>query len=65
VLLDLKRPHTVRDQDQLSKAVQMPFAGLCVQGYSVSVILRGIEIARDGAPVGRALGEFCRPPISR
>jgi dihydroorotase len=65
VLLDLKRPHTVRDQDQLSKAAQTPFAGLRVQGYPVSVILRGIEIARDGAPVGRALGEFCRPPISR
>ena len=61
VLVDMKRSTTIRNEDQLSKAAQTPFAGRVVQGAPVQVFLRGIEIAREGRPCAGPVGKFLRP----
>jgi dihydroorotase len=61
VLVDMNRSTTIRNEDQLSKAAQTPFAGRVVQGAPVQVFLRGIEIAREGRPCAGPVGKFLRP----
>lgn len=61
VLLDLGGRTLIRDEDQLSKAARTPFHGRTVRGAIRQVFLRGIEVARDGHPLGRPGGRFLRP----
>jgi dihydroorotase-like cyclic amidohydrolase len=61
VIVDPKKPMTIRDADQLSKAQNTPFAGLTVGATPVLTLLRGSVIMRDGKPMGSAAGRFLRP----
>jgi dihydroorotase len=58
LLIDMLRPYTVRDEDQLTKARYTPFHGLTVRGAPVSAWLRGTEIMREGHPTGAGRGVF-------
>lgn len=61
VLLDMDGVTTIRNEDQLSKAAQTPFAGRTVKGAAVHVYLRGMEIARAGRPCAAPIGIFVCP----
>ena len=61
VIVDPARPMTIRNDDQLSKARNVPFDGLIVSATPMLVCLRGAVIMRDGRPVGTATGRFARP----
>jgi dihydroorotase-like cyclic amidohydrolase len=61
VIVDPKRPMTIRNEDQLSKAQNTPFARLIVGATPVLTLLRGSVIMRDGKPIGSAGGRFLKP----
>jgi dihydroorotase len=61
VIVDPKRPMTIQNADQLSKARNTPFAGLTVGATPVLTLLRGGVIMREGKPMGSAAGRFLRP----
>jgi dihydroorotase-like cyclic amidohydrolase len=61
VIVDPKRPMTIRNEDQFSKAKNTPFAGLTVDATPVLTLLRGNVIMRDGKPMGSAAGRFLKP----
>jgi dihydroorotase len=58
VLIDPARPMVIRDEDQLSKALRSPFAGLEAPATPVRTILGGSTIMRNGKVEGRAEGRF-------
>jgi dihydroorotase len=61
VLIDPGRPFTIRDEDQQSKARNVPFAGLIVGATPVLACLRGTVIMREGRTVAPPIGRFLRP----
>ena len=61
VIVDPKKPMTIRNEDQLSKARNTPFAGHTVGSTPVLSLLRGNIIMRDGRPTGSAAGRFLKP----
>jgi dihydroorotase len=61
VIVDPKRPFTIRNEDQESKARQTPFAGWTAPASPVLAMLRGKIIMRDGKPVGQPAGRFVSP----
>ena len=61
VIVDPSRPMLIRNQDQLSRARNVPFDGMTVPGTPVLACLRGAVIMRDGRPVGSPIGRFVRP----
>jgi len=60
-IVDPKKSMTIRNEDQLSKARNTPFAGLAVGATPVLTLLRGSVIMRDGKPMGSAAGRFLKP----
>jgi dihydroorotase len=64
VVIDPRRPFTVRNADQLSKAAMTPFDGMAVPATPAMVFLRGTKIAQDGKLVdGRVKrGKFIARP---
>ena len=48
VVIDPRRPFTVRNADQLSKAAMTPFDGMTVPATPSMVFLRGMKVAQDG-----------------
>jgi dihydroorotase len=60
-IVDPARPMTIRSEDQLSKARNVPFDGLRVSATPVLACLRGTVVMRDGRPVGPPTGRFVRP----
>jgi dihydroorotase len=63
VIVDPSRPMTVRNQDQLSKARNVPFDGMTAPGTPVLACLRGTVIMRNGRPVGPPIGRFISPNV--
>jgi dihydroorotase len=63
VMVDPSRPLTIRNQDQLSKARNVPFDGITVPGTPALACLRGTVIMRDGRPVGPPMGRFVGPNV--
>ena len=61
VMVDPSRPMTIRNQDQLSKARNVPFDGITAPGTPVLTCLRGTVITRDGRPAGPPMGRFVGP----
>lgn len=61
VIIDPRRPFTIRDEDQQSRARMTPFAGWTAPATPVLTMLRGAVIARDGQLVGAPCGRFVRP----
>lgn len=61
VIVDPSRPMTIRNQDQLSKARNVPFDGMVAPATPVLACLRGTAIMRDGMPVGPPRGQFVSP----
>jgi dihydroorotase-like cyclic amidohydrolase len=61
VIVNPKRPFTIRNEDQESKARQTPFAGWTASASPVLAMLRGKVIMRDGKPVGQPAGRFVLP----
>jgi dihydroorotase len=61
VLIDPRRPLTIRNADQLSRAAQTPFDGRQTPATPVLTLLRGEVIAREGKVVGSARGRFVAP----
>ncbi len=61
VIVDPSRPFTIRNEDQLSKALLTPFDGWTAPATPVLALLRGEVVMRDGRPVGPARGRFIRP----
>jgi dihydroorotase len=64
VFVDMNRVMSVRHEDQLSKSACTPFAGLGVRGTPVRVLLRGVEIMREGTVEAAPRGVFLRPAIA-
>jgi dihydroorotase len=60
VIVDPGRPFIIRDEDQFSKARNVPFADLSVNAAPVLACLRGTVIMREGRPVAPAIGRFLR-----
>ena len=60
VLIDPRRPFTIRNEDQESKAGLTPFNGWVVPASPVLALLRGRVVMRDGRPVGEPVGRFLR-----
>jgi dihydroorotase len=60
VMVDPSRPMTIRNQDQLSKARNVPFDGMTAPGTPVLACLRGTVIMRNGRPIGPPVGRFVR-----
>jgi dihydroorotase len=60
VVVDPRRPFTVRNADQLSKAAMTPFDGMDVPATPAMVFLRGTKIAQNGklADTGMKRGKF-------
>ena len=65
VLVDPSAQTVLGDHDVLSKAGWTPFAGREIRGDVVAVFLRGLEIARDGVPAERFVGQFLPGPGAR
>jgi dihydroorotase len=61
VIVDPSRPMTIRNQDQLSKARNVPFEGMTAPASPVLACVRGAVVMRDGRPVGPPIGQFLRP----
>jgi len=63
VVVDPRRPFTVRNADQLSKAGMTPFDGMEAPATPAMVFLRGVKIAQDGKLTDAASkrGTFLRP----
>jgi dihydroorotase len=61
VIVDPARSMTIRNEDQLSKAQNVPFDGLTVSATLVLACLRGTVVMRHGRPVGPPAGRFVRP----
>lgn len=61
VIVDPRKPFTIRDADQLSRAGRTPFDGWTAPASPVLTMLRGNVVARDGRVEGRAAGRFVRP----
>ncbi len=61
VVVDPRRPFTVRNADQLSKARMTPFDGMVVPARPTMVFLRGTKIAQEGKIIGAAQGKFLAP----
>jgi dihydroorotase len=61
VIVDPARPMMIRNEDQLSKARDVPFDGMTIPATPVLACLRGNVIMRDGKPVGSAIGGFLKP----
>jgi dihydroorotase len=61
VLIDPRRPFTIRNEDQQSKARLTPFNGWVAPATPVLALLRGRVIMRDGVPVGEPAGRLLRP----
>ena len=64
VVVDPRRPFTVRNQDQESKAKLTPFDGWTVPMTPVAAFLRGRIVMRDGRPVGAPSGRFLAPALT-
>ncbi len=63
VIVDPHASMMIRNENQLSKAGQTPFAGLSVKAKLVLALLRGNVVMRDGQPAGSAAGRFLRPML--
>ena len=63
VVIDPSRPMMIRNQDQLSKARNVPFDGMTTPGTPTLACLRGTVIMRNGRPVGPPIGQFVRPSL--
>lgn len=63
VFVDMSRMSTLRNEDQLSKSRYTPFDGLSVRGAAVRVLLRGMDVMRDGRVDGAPRGRFLRPGL--
>ena len=63
VVVDQRRPFTVRNTDQLSKAAMTPFDGMVVPGTPTMVFLRGKKISQDGKVLGAPQGKFIAPSV--
>jgi dihydroorotase len=61
VIVDPSRPMTIRNQDQLSKARDVPFDGMTAPAAPVLACLRGTAIMRNGTAVGPPTGQFVSP----
>jgi dihydroorotase len=61
VIVDPRRPFTVRDADQLSRAGRTPFDGWTAPASPVLTMLRGVVVAREGRVEGGPTGRFVRP----
>jgi dihydroorotase len=48
VLVDLKRPHTIRNKEQLAKCGWSAWDGVELTGLPVRTWVRGREVFRDG-----------------
>lgn len=57
VLVDMEKPHTIRDEDQAAKSRWSPWHGTTLRGWPVRTILRGRTVMLDGvvdeSPGGR------------
>jgi dihydroorotase len=60
VVIDTSRSMEIRNEDQLSKAKNVPFAGLTSPATPTLAGLRGRVVMRDGRPVGPPTGRFLR-----
>ncbi|MBX3568035.1 MAG: dihydroorotase family protein [Rhizobiaceae bacterium] len=60
LILDPRRPHTIANAEQASRAGPTPFAGWTVSSRLARVILRGREIVRDGVLAAPRLGQIVR-----
>ena len=63
VIVDPSRPMTIRNQNQLSKARNVPFDGMTAPATPVLAYLRGTAIMRNGTPVGPPTGQFVSPRV--
>lgn len=61
VVVDPRRLFTIRNEHQLSRARETPFAGWTCPATPVLTMLRGAVIAREGKPTGAQTGRFVRP----
>lgn len=59
-LVDLARRHRISNAEMASRCGYTPFDGMEVTGWPVATIVRGHEVARDGALLGPAIGEPVR-----
>jgi len=57
VLIDLKKEHTIKDEDILSKAGWTPFNGFRVKGMPVVTIVGGKVVFNDGGVVKEGCGK--------
>ena len=55
-IVDLQAKHTITDAEMANKVGWTPFAGMTVQGWPVSTIIRGQVVMRDGQLIGKAAG---------
>lgn len=60
VLVDLARRHRISNAEMASRCGYTPFDGMEVTGWPVATIVRGHEVAREGALAGPAIGEPVR-----
>lgn len=63
VIVDPSHPMTICNQDQLSKARNVPFDQITVPATPVLACLRGTVIMREGRPTGPPTGRFLRRGI--
>jgi dihydroorotase len=61
VIVDPRKPFTIRNQDQLSKARLTPFDGWTAPATPELALLRGTIVMRDGKPEGAPMGRFVAP----
>jgi dihydroorotase len=61
LLIDMRKPFRVRNEDQYTKAGATPFDGMEVMGSPVRAWLRGAEVMRAGRATGEVRGRFLRP----
>jgi dihydroorotase len=61
VIIDPKKPFTIRNEDQQSKARLTPFDGWTSPATPELVLLRGTIVMRDGRSEGAPMGRFVAP----
>jgi dihydroorotase len=59
-LVDLQRTHTIQNSQMASRCGWTPFDGMKIKGMPVATILRGQTVMRDGALVGKPIGQPVR-----
>lgn len=61
VIVDLEPEYTFHQESMHSRTKLSPYDGWKLKGKPIQTILRGHTTAKDGEPVGEAIGKFIRP----